>query len=255
MHFAYVDESGNVGWAGSRSYALGCVLVNSADWPDTFDRLLGFRRFLRGQFGLPVRAEIKANYLIRNSGAFRGLGLDEQARADIYKMAMRLQAKIGLLSFAIVIDKAKLQARGGNRDPRDVAWEYLLQRLERFNSGGGSHPGQPVLLIHDEGEGPIVRMLARKARRAGTAGSAFGTGMLNRPARLLLEDPVPKDSRQSYFIQLADLTAYAAFRRVYPPPPRAVQIAPHLLWHQLGGAIYLPANQLAGGVPGLVAWP
>lgn len=111
------------------------------------------------------------------------------------------------------------------------------------------------MLVHDEGEGPIVRKLARKARRAGTAGSAFGTGVLQRPARLLLDDPVARDSRQSYFLQLADLTAYAAYRRIRPPPARPTQIVPQLLWDQLGAAIYRPANMLAGGVPGIVSWP
>lgn len=106
MYFAYVDESGNSGWAGSRTYALGCVMVRGVDWPMTFDRVIAFRRFLRARFGLPVRAEIKANYLIRNAGPFRGLGLGDQARADLYRQAMRLQQKLGMLAFAVVIDKA-----------------------------------------------------------------------------------------------------------------------------------------------------
>lgn len=255
MYLAYVDESGNVGPKGSRTYTLGCVIVRDVEWPETFDRLIAFRRFLRAKFGLPVRAEIKANHLIRNAGAFRGLSLGEQARADLYRQAIRLQPKLGLLAFGIVIKKRELRNLHPDRDPREVAWEYLLQRLERFSSPGGSHPGEPVLVVHDEGEGAMVRKLARKARRAGTAGSAFGSGMLKRPARLLLDDPVPRDSRESYFLQLADLDAYAAFRRIQPPPPRPVQIVPHGLWEQLGTAIYRPANYLGGGVPGIVEWP
>jgi hypothetical protein len=74
--------------------------------------------------------------------------------------------------------------------------------------------------MHDEGEAHLVRRLQRKARRAGMAGSMFGTGVLSRPAKLVLDDPVPRASREAYFVQLADLDAYAAFRRLYPPPPR-----------------------------------
>src|SRR5439155_1802203 len=142
--------------------------------------------------------------------------------------------------------------RASGRNPRDIAWEYLLQRLERFKTV--SHK-EPLLLVHDEGDGQLVRGFARKARRAGTAGSYFGTGLLNRPARHLIDDPVPRDSRQSYFLQLADLAAYAAFRRIYPPAPRPVQIAPQSMWDELGQAVYVHANQLAGGVPGIVLWP
>jgi hypothetical protein len=83
-----------------------------------------------------------------------------------------------------------------------------------------------VLLSHDEGEGLIVRKMLRKAHRAGSAGSAFGTGSLRRPARLILDDPVGRVLQESYFIQLADLNAYAAFRKLYAPPSRTVQIVP-----------------------------
>lgn len=67
MLIAYVDESGDPGVAGSRTYVLACVLVDAADWPDAFDKLIRFRRWIRERFGLPVRAEVKANFLIRNS--------------------------------------------------------------------------------------------------------------------------------------------------------------------------------------------
>jgi hypothetical protein len=81
-----------------------------------------------------------------------------------------------------------------------------------------------------------VRKAARKSRRAGTAGSEFGTGILHVPFKGLLDDPVPRDSRQSYFLQLADLAAYAAFRRLYPPPERPRQIVPQEMWDELRDA-------------------
>jgi Protein of unknown function (DUF3800) len=99
-----------------------------------------------------------------------------------------------------------------------------------------SFQGAEVLIVHDEGDALSVRTNARKARRAGTAGSAFGTGLLSVPFRNLLDDPVPRDSKQSYFLQMADLAAYAAFRRLYPPPARDVQIVPQTMWDELGTA-------------------
>jgi hypothetical protein len=71
MHFAYIDESGDSEAGGSRTYVLACVLVDGDLWPNRFDRLIAFRRHLRELYGIPVRAEIKANYLLRNGGAFR----------------------------------------------------------------------------------------------------------------------------------------------------------------------------------------
>jgi hypothetical protein len=252
MFLTYIDESGDSGAFGSRTYSLGAVMVESASWPGIFDEVIDYRRWLRRTFSIPVRAELKANYLLRNGGALRPLALSEQARFAVYRGHMRLQAKLGLHSFAVVVDKAGLTERKPGTDPRDVAWEYLLQRLERFTTKNLTE----MLVVHDEGETLRVRLLVRKARRAGTAGSAFGTGYLRRPAIRLIDDPVPRNSAQSYFLQLADLNAYAAFRHLYPPPLTLRQsIVPQEMWVELGTAQLREVSQFSGGPPGIVHYP
>jgi hypothetical protein len=246
MHFAYVDES-----VGPTTFTLGCVMVEAARWPDVFDDLIDYRRFLRDRFRVPVRAEIKANHLLHNHGTFRALKLSEPARFAIYRGLMRLQAKLELKTFAVVIRKDVMLTAGIKIDPRTVAWEYLLQRLERFTTKDNTD----LILFHDEGDGDFVRKVLRKARRIGGAGSFFGTGALKRPARRVLDDPVARQSHQSYFVQLADLTAYAAFRHLYQPPPRRAQIVPQAMWNELGAARFGKVNQVKGGPPGIVAWP
>jgi hypothetical protein len=254
MYLAYVDESGNTGRPGSQTYVLGCVIVASSEWPSVFDEVIEFRRFLKRSFGVPVRTEIKSSFLIANKGPFRRLRLNEASRFAIYRQAMRLQHKLGLSTFAIVIDKERLHTRDPALNPRDVAWEFLFQRIERLTMKKPLGPTW-AMVIHDEGEGAAVRKLARRARRIGTAGSAFGTGSLKLPLQRLVDDPVPRNSTQSYFVQLADLSAYAAFRRLYPPPVRPVQIVPQSMWDELQEARYAPANTLVGGVRGIVHWP
>jgi hypothetical protein len=132
VHLAYIDESGSngsVAIGGSLTFTLGCVMVEASKWPDVFDDVIDYRRFLKARFKIPMRAEIKANYLLRNAGPFRALSLSEQARFSVYRGMMRLQAKLELLSFAVVIRKDVMAARGVTFDPREVAWEYLIQRL------------------------------------------------------------------------------------------------------------------------------
>jgi uncharacterized protein DUF3800 len=138
-----------------------------------------------------------------------------------------------------------------HRAASDIAWEYLLQRLER------SFRTSEVLVVHDEGDAITVRKRARKARRAGTAGSAFGTGLLNVPFANLLDDPVPRNSQQSYFLQLADFNAYAAFRRMYPPPARRGKVVPARMWDYLAGAHFTAVRNTArfGGAPAIVPGP
>lgn len=230
-------------------------MVDASVWTATFDELISYRRWVRDRFGIPVRAEIKANFLLRNGGPFRHNPLSERARYALYRSLLRLQPKLGLDAFAVVIDKEKASRKFSEaRAASDVAWEYLLQRLERRATK--SSPKLDVMVIHDEGDETSVRKRARKARRAGTAGSAFGTGMLKRPFTRLIDDPVPRSSHQSYFLQLADLNAYAAFRRLYPPPDRPVQIVPQTMWDELGSARFRPVRSLyRGGPVGIVPGP
>jgi hypothetical protein len=100
MLIAYVDESGDLG--PSHTYTLGCVLVDAESWPASFDALIGFRRFLRKEYGLLIRAELKANYILRNEGPFESPALPEGIRYKIYRGAMRLHAKLGFNTFAVV---------------------------------------------------------------------------------------------------------------------------------------------------------
>lgn len=224
----------------------------SSRWAPAFDDLLRFRRFLKVKTGLPMRAELKANYLIHAKGSIKHLGLSEKARKFIYRGLIRLQPKLGVRTFAIIIDKQRLWQRHPDDDPMKVAWTYMMQRLESLTR----RPQDQVLVIHDEGEAEIIRQIARRFRRYGTAGSLFGGGYQIPPFVGLLDDPVSRNSQHSYFLQLADLNAYAAFRRAYPPPLKTVQIVPQLLWDELGVARFRPANGRHGGPSiAIVHWP
>jgi hypothetical protein len=67
-------------------------------------------------------------------------------------------------------------------------------------------------------------------------------GQLSHPFVQLVDDPMPKDSDQSLFIQLADLVAYAAFRNLYPPSNSVGKVVDQNMWNNLGSAIFAKAN-------------
>ncbi|MFF0964000.1 DUF3800 domain-containing protein [Streptomyces sp. NPDC003703] len=247
---AYIDESGNTGAVergGTLTYTLGCVLIEDHKWATSFDEAVAFRRRLRDKFGILMRSELKANFLLRNSGSIRQLGIGPSGRQVIYRAHMRVLADLGAKAFAVIIDKRGVELSDGACF--ELAWTTLLQRLER-----ASHAAQtPIMIFHDEGEDDHVRRLVRKSRRHMTAGSAYGTGSLKVPARMLLDDPVPRRSDHSYFIQFADLVAYAAFR-TYVPPSRSVStVCPADMWLELGDAMRRETNRMSGGpAPGIV---
>jgi hypothetical protein len=146
---------------------------------------------------------------------------------------MRLQAKAGTVkTFAVIIDKSKCATAD---DVRATAWRHTLERVEVF----ARHNNETVMLVPDSGEYDRFRKLARRMRRHSQVGAMVGGGTLSRPlARYLIDDPVERDSAQSYFVQLADLNAYAAYRKEVPDP-----LFPATMWDELGLAILTEANE------------
>ncbi len=250
---AYVDETGDTGDPAARQgasscYALGCVLVKLDDWPSAFDELIRFRQGLRNSFGIPMRAELKANYLIRNSGSLRTLGIAPSQRQYIYRESLRVLQRLPARAFGIVTDKRRVGVSG--QDCFDLTWEMLLQRLERTCT----REGTSVIITHDAGENDAVRRQVRKARRHLTAGSARGTGILHNNLDKVIDDPVARDSRQSYLIQLADMVAYAGWRTYLAPGRAVAQVVPQSTWNHIGPATHTAVNSfsLNGSVPGVV---
>lgn len=255
MLLAYVDESGNTGpiaSGGTLTYTLGCVLLLASNWPFAFDGHLNFRRRLKTRFGLPMRAEVKWQYLLRNSGPIRALGLTPNDRRVIFRAHLNVQRQLGAEVFAVVVDKRASPAI--ETDCFNLAWESLLQRLERSTRGSRSAFGNmPFMVIHDEGDNDAVRAWVRRSRRHLTAGSAFGLGRLRNPAGRVIDDPVARQSHHSYFIQTADLAAYAAFRSVIPPGSGVRSFCPSSTWGLLGPATFTAATGLRPrAAPGIV---
>lgn len=60
-----------------------------------------------------------------------------------------------------------------------------------------------------------VRRLLSKRRVYNPIPSHFG-GSYIAPLQYLVEDPVMRNSRHSYFVQIADLAAHALYRKLYP---------------------------------------
>lgn len=249
MFLAYIDDSGDPGvHSGSPTptYTTSCVFVRDTDWVQLFEDLIRFRRWLRQNFGLRMRQEVKANELVRGTGPWRSLGFGSRARKRIFRSYMRFQAKVGTVkTFAVVIDKSRCSSAD---EVRETGWRLALERIETF----ARHNKTTVMLFPDSGEYDRFRKLSREMRRFSQVGAMLGGGTLSRPlATFLIDDPVERDSKQSYFVQLADLNAYAAYRRERPDP-----LFPQNMWDELGKAILWEVNRYHSWEnPGIVRGP
>lgn len=230
-----MDESGDPGLVGSPmpTYTVSAVCVPDARWVQLFEDVIGFRRQLRQNFGLYMRAEVKGSELAKGTGPWNRLGLSDKKRKYIYRSFMRFQGGThAIKTYAVVVNKSKC---ADEEAVRRTAWRYALQRVERLASKNDT----TAMIFPDSGQYVWLRRLSREMRRHSVVGSMYGFGSLNRPLqRVLVDDPVERDSAQSYIIQLADLNAYAAFRNQV-----AIPQFPQHMWRELGPAVLRQANQ------------
>jgi hypothetical protein len=247
MYFAYVDESGDSGFNGSPStpFSLGVLLIRDDLWLAALDRAIAFRRFVKKNYEVPARAELKAQFLFRGGGPFMGKRTSPDSRLEIYNWAMKLIRSEEWPTFAVVVDKTAIK-NFATVDPRLTAWTYALQRLERFAESKHS----TIHVVPDAGHGYFIRRLIREMRRRHLVFSFYNTGYLQRPSKCLVEDPSERQSHESYFIQFADLIAYSAVRAC--SPNRFLNAS---TWELLGDSRIAEVNQVKGGEPGLVVWP
>ncbi len=213
MYFAYFDESGDTRMRDSPTgtFPLSCLLLHDRAWLPALDQTIAFRRYLRDGFHIAPRSELKAAWLIHNKGDIRASGLAYRGRLAAYRAAMRFERKIGIFRvFTVLIVKSNITKTP--TDVREIAWRYAVQRLERF----GTSMKDNLHVLPDEGHGDFIRKKIHLMRRFNQVPSAFGGPTLERNAENIVEDSSDRRSTESFFIQLADLNAYAAFRKVFP---------------------------------------
>ena len=228
MYFCYVDESGDSGKVKSPTswFVLAAVLVNDKRWREARTHVGNFRRSLRDKFGVKFDAEFRASDIVKNRGDFDNSGMSFPTRKALYEAAMRFQRKCGMVRvFAVAVRKDKV----GERNVRDIAWEMAIVRASRF----GNEAGENVHFIPDQGE---INFITKKIAQ-----------MRERETPNIVEDPSERNSRASWFVQFADLNAYAAARKVHPG--RNID---GKLWDALGDCRIIDS---ADGIPeGIQIW-
>lgn len=242
--FAYIDDSGDpgVGGGGSKTFGLGCVLVPLDEWTRRLDLIHDLRKRLNAAYGVKIRDEVKGEWLAGVKKHFRDLALGDGQLRDIYQRHLRLLPVVASGAFAVVIRKEQIQK--ATVGVEDTAWQYLLQRL-RMRS---LETRAPIMIIHDQSsDNAEIRKRVRRARRFLWADGHANT------AELIVEDPVPRQSDQTFFIQMADLVAYATTRKVIPARGRGSAICSDEMWDEAGPARLGKVSPRRGD--GIVVWP
>lgn len=215
----YIDESGDVGTNNSptRYFVLSAIILHESAWQNVLDDLITFRRSLKSRYGLLMKEEIHASVFI-NGGANLKSNVSKNDKLDILKKCLKwLDSRTDISVVTVRCDKDK----NTTKDIFEFAWRVLIQRIDNtlaynnFPNGIGHDKG--ILLADNTNGGKLTKLLRTMRRYNPIPNSrSFGTGSRYIPLRAVVEDPIMRDSANSYLHQMVDVVAYFA-RQYYEP--------------------------------------
>jgi len=205
MHLVYYDESGDDGFPAYASplFVLSAVYCPALDWRENFDIIAGFKRQLSKDFNLPFQLEIHTRELLLNKKPYAPLRLTGAERTEIVMRFCQIAAQLSLLAISTVVIKPWIKK--SEFPVLDRALSYSVNRIETDLQGSSANR---FLIITDDGRVAKMRATTRRMQKINYVPSQYDSTPYQRDIRHLIEDPLPKDSKESYFIQLADMLAF-----------------------------------------------
>lgn len=210
LHLAYYDECGDDGFPERSSdyFVLTAIYLRYEVWQTIFDNLLAFRRRLKVSYGIPVRLEFHTNGFLKKAKPFTGFNLSNQDRLEIIRDYCTLLSQQDWRIVNICIAKTRIQNL--RYQVLDTALTYSIQRIEN-DLRRGYNDAARFMILTDEGRVGSMRKTARRLKRINYVPSMYGSAQRRQDIQTLIEDPLPKDSAQSYFIQAADLVSFLVY--------------------------------------------
>jgi hypothetical protein len=209
MHIAYYDESGDDGNPGSSPlFALTVLYLHYWKWKDNYQAIYDFRKQLRIDFRIPLKQELHAKAFILNKSPYDNLNLSNSSRKVVLGLVCDLIAKLDVRIINVVIVKQKIKSPSYNI--LDTALTYSIQRIEN-DLNPTLNPDKKFIIITDSGRVGKMRKTARRIQRLNYIPSKFHPQPYRREIKALIEDPLPKDSKESFFVQMSDIVAFVAY--------------------------------------------
>jgi hypothetical protein len=200
MHLLYLDDSGSILDSSQQYFVLAglSVFERQGHWiAKELDSVAG--RFSPGE---PRAVELHGSPMLTGVKFWRRIPLPDRIQAIKDALQVLADSPSSTRVFAAVVRKSAVLPR----DPVEFAFEHICMRFDhwlmRLHKGGDTQRG--LILFDKSAQELALQSLATDFRETG-----HQYGIL----RNLAEVPVFLDSRSSRLIQLADLVAYAVFRR------------------------------------------
>lgn len=213
MYIAYFDETGDDGYPdySSKIFVLSSCYIDHNKWKDNYLLLSKLKNKLRDTYGLPIKTEIHTKKLLLNKNPYRKLNLTNEKRFEFCLCVAEYIESLDIKCINIVIDKTKITDKNKNtyKDILDISLKFNIQRIE--NDLSKINTENNFLIITDEGRIKKMRQIARKIQKINYVPSLYSKSNYRNEIKRLIEDPLPKNSGESYFIQIVDFISYFTY--------------------------------------------
>jgi len=181
--------------------------MHHEDWKINYDKIKEFRRSLKDKYGFPVKVEIHCKQFLMNKNPYHGKFSDD-TRRKIFDDFIDFVPRMKIRSINVVIDKMNISY--SDYKVLDNAFKYSIQRIE--NDLEKDHKSKYFMIFCDKGRIGKMRKTARKIQVYNNIPSKIHEGHSYRnEIKGLIEDPIEKDSKESYFIQISDAMAFVVY--------------------------------------------
>lgn len=213
MHLFYADESYD-----QTKFVLSAIRIAATDWRNLLVKTKEFRAELRSDHGIKLRAELHAQTFVRHISdgvASRTLTISE--RRVIFERCIDFICTLPIEIINVCLPLANF--RNNSHEAHFAALDRLLNRVhtnvDRLN------PCSLAMVIFDAGKEREITKLSRRLSVYNQIPSQFGSwpggGRAKNIALVrIIEDPIFRDSKDSYFLQLVDFVTFALLKREVP---------------------------------------
>lgn len=197
----YIDESYD-----PTHYAYSAIFVPVSKWNDIFQKILLWRKGLHQTHGIDVNGEIHSTEFVGGRGQPVS-NRDKNYRAGLFNSFLK---EIENLPYIQIINGITVDKRR-----HETLFEYVVTRINNMLKKNNAYG----ILICDEGDESKLISMVRKLKKENQIWSCYAPGEHRScPLDHIIEDPLFKTSKSSYFIQLADMVAFSLLRNEKPIP-------------------------------------
>lgn len=205
VYLIYIDESYD-----QDSYCYSAIFVPVFSWNHVFNKIQEWRYKLADTYGISLTHELHATNFVRGSGQPQS-NTNKEFRGEIFREAFTLLENIEEIMVINAFAKNKIDYM--------KLFEWMLNRINRTlvskNACG--------ILVCDEGNESrlisVVRAMKKNNHIPSTVSRyGYNNESRNIPLDRIIEDPLFKQSKASYMIQLADFVAFGLLRNQRPAP-------------------------------------